>query len=758
MYHSFNHLPFFRALIHSFGYLATNFPDSFTGLDRKEVLSMIETYLQLWVDGCKKELVEAEKRLADEEMLKASQQQQQQQQQPNITRETSSADVLQSPKSPGSRLSSELPTELSVKFAEEIWNSTLTGKMDENMDADLLRAANAIQVLQPPRSPSPAASVRTRESILMDPASALPGFRIPPNVGGNPDPEPSESEQRGGPKEDDDSKFYSSNVPLAWFISASGESVPCYLGIIWECLRMFATSTTGNGNINQEDEELHNWVLELARRALTHVIKAKPNAPSVKEYELCEAEARWILGVALCEWSASRCTVDAVEREKALEEALDELALAGKMLEGEPREWECLYAQAVARCSAGHVEVAIGLLRRCLQLQPTSIPVWHLLVLALSSSPAKAAEMGMGDPAGRKRVPSTIPEAWTLAETAWKELVVEGDTWSLVSTSRKVELLKLRCSAMWILRAYKGPTKALEECRQLFALFAKMFPSVMITDFRTVDTLLRTLPRHGNTAQGAAAALPPTAAAVFAQEPPALVTSPTAAVASLAGSALARPASPSWLEKDATRAAGEPESIALRVLPGASGPTGTASAASSPGGFARTISMSSVNTSGGGGSLSGSFAFQQGANLKQRLGAIPFVPDHMTNTYQFAPYDILLHLWLSASYLYRDLLMPEQSFAALEEAFKVVTDVQRREIRREDGPSTLNLLTGIVDVRGDPVRSKEDAAAGPLIKKRGWRYDMAPRRVRRIIVDVEVEVREDGTGRELLLVQTLLCT
>ena len=407
-------------------------------------------------------------------------------------------------------------------------------------------------------------------------------------------------------------------------------------------------------------------------------------------------------------------------------EGIEELSTACKILEGEPREWECLYAQALARCNAGQVEVAIGLLRRCLQLQPASIPVWHLLVLALSASPKRATEEG-------KCGASTVPEAWTLAETAWKELVVEGDSWTGLSTARKMELMKLRCSAMWILRAYKGPTKALEECRLLLSLFAKMFPSVMTTDERTVDTLLRTMPRKP---------APGYSTPVNGDLDMARATqSPTNAVASLAGSAVPpRPASPAgWLDKDALQATGpdgspEAESIPMKVLSGTS--AGAPNGVSSP--FVRSVSISSVNT--GLGSSAGSFGYPSGA-MRHRINPIPFVPDHLTNTYQFAPYDILLHLWLSASYMYRDLLMPEQAFAALDEAFKVVTDVQRREVRRGDGPSTLNLLTGIVDVRGDPVKSKGDVSAGPMLKKRGWRYEMAPRRVRRIIVDVEIEVR-----------------
>ncbi|KAI9001835.1 hypothetical protein DFJ74DRAFT_455979 [Hyaloraphidium curvatum] len=722
MYHSFNHLPFFRALIHSFGYLADHFPDSFSDLDKKEVRSMVETYLQLWVDACQKELVEAKKKLEDEEHARRNSS-------VSAGRQPSTS-MLSAQRPKPARASTDLPVELSSKFAEDIWQSNVSASMGE---AATPVGPEADRPATPgPSAPNGALTPETRPNGLVngattkdaheaadgpvpdDPppeqdhsAKGPPYFAIPPDLGLPVEESPAAMvrEQPSG-----DAALYESSVPLAWIVKGSGETLPCYLGVVWDVVRMFICANSSSGTLNQSDADLYDWALDLARKSLTHVLKARPNAPSQREYELCEAEARWILGIVLCEWSSSRCTVDPAQRTRALEEGLDELAAATKLLEGEPREWECLYSQALGRCTIGQVDIAIGLLRRCLQLQPTSIPVWHLLVLALSASPTKL---------GNAQGASTIPEAWTLAETAWKELVVEGDTWSLIPTSRKVELLKLRCSAMWILRAFKGPTKSLEECRHLLSLFAKMFPSVMTTDERTLNTLLRS---------GKVAAPPSSVDSSTIQ-------SPTLAVAALAGSTMPRQESTSLIYGEATRASGPAAAeVEMADLRGAPSPTFGSSVGA---GFSRTVSLSSINTSGGASSAGILPSAANSFSARQRLKPIPFVADHMTNTYQFAPYDLLLHLWLSASFLYRDLVLPDQALAALDEAFKVVTDIQRREIRKADGPSTLNLLTGIVDATGH-VKARSDSAS-PLPKKRPWRYDMAPRRVRRCIADVEVE-------------------
>ncbi|KAJ3318952.1 hypothetical protein HDU93_003822, partial [Gonapodya sp. JEL0774] len=313
----------------------------------------------------------------------------------------------------------------------------------------------------------------------------------------------------------------------------------------------------------------------------------------------------------------------------------------------------------------------------CLAL-PTRAASWHLLALIVSEADGPREAEQVLAAGWCESVVKRTGEAVVVAGTALEML--EGSVpgrfgWGSVGVGERVEAMRYKITHLLLTRAIHGPAAAVGKLPALFALFKRLFPgfapqSVAVT-------------RSSNESAGAAPAAH-AGAATSASLPPARATANTT-VPLTGGTAqpLTVTLSP---PDDGTSTDGVTVTVVPATAPSFSG--------------SRPVSVADSYTPAGAPS-----AF-----------------------YHFQPYAALLHLWLVAASLYRELGELEQARTCVDEARGVVDVVADREGERLDKQNGVDTYCGGGFDRDGDGRKVERGKGVP-----------AGERVRRCIVDVEVE-------------------
>ncbi|KXS17315.1 hypothetical protein M427DRAFT_68457 [Gonapodya prolifera JEL478] len=334
---------------------------------------------------------------------------------------------------------------------------------------------------------------------------------------------------------------------------------------------------------------------------------------------------------------------------------------------------------ALARFSAGDIPGATELARSACIATPSRTASWHLLGLLVAEG---------GEPAESEKV---MAAGWleSVVKRTGGTVSVEGVGlelldggvpgrfgWGSLGIADRVEVMRYKITHFLITRSVRGPTEAVRRLPSLFMLFKRLFPgfasqSAAVREFTESAKRARSSTIQGNPASGGQTTL------AKAAPQPSNGTTPSTPI---------------------TFTLSPPEENVSKV-----GSNGTTD------GMTVTVVPASLSS-----------------NSRPNSMAESFTPAGAPSAfYHFRPYDALLHLWLVASALYRELGEYGQARVCIEEARAVVQVVADKEGERRDAKNGVDAYCGSAF---EPSRKVERAKSLP-----------AEARVRRCLVDVEVE-------------------